>query len=56
MADLGAFFSHGNDPNDLDPLVDAARGAISPPPAGDPAELENAKAQFLGKAGRITER
>ena len=39
--------------NELDPLVDAARTAFAE--AATPADLENAKAQFLGKAGRITE-
>src|SRR5688572_11894186 len=39
--------------NDLAPLVDAARADFAS--AGTPAELENAKARYLGKAGRITE-
>ena len=39
--------------NELDSLVDTARAAFAQATA--PAELENAKAQFLGKAGRITE-
>jgi phenylalanyl-tRNA synthetase alpha chain len=39
--------------NDLDSIVDAARQAFAK--AGTPADLENAKAQFIGKAGRITE-
>ena len=39
--------------NELDSLVDTARAAFAQ--AAAPAELENAKAQFLGKAGRITE-
>lgn len=38
---------------DLDSIVAAAREAFSGTSA--PAELENAKAQFLGKSGRITE-
>jgi phenylalanyl-tRNA synthetase alpha chain len=38
---------------DLDSIVDAARRAFSGAPT--PADLENAKAQFTGKAGRITE-
>src|SRR6476661_5432297 len=38
---------------DLDSIVDSARQAFAQ--ATTPAELENAKAQFLGKAGRITE-
>ena len=39
--------------NELDSLVESARSAF----AGSvtPADLENAKAQFLGKTGRITE-
>jgi len=39
--------------NDLDSIVDAARQAFAK--AGTPADLENAKAQFIGKAGRVTE-
>ncbi len=39
--------------NELDALVDAARTSFSQ--AATPAELENAKAQFLGKSGRVTE-
>ena len=39
--------------NDLDPLVDDAQADFAQ--AATPAELENAKARFLGKAGRITE-
>ena len=39
--------------NELDSLVDSARAAFAQAKA--PADLENAKAQFLGKAGRITE-
>jgi len=39
--------------NELDALVDAARASFAQ--AVTPADLENAKAQFLGKAGRITE-
>src|SRR5687768_2359585 len=39
--------------NDLESIVAAAREAFSK--AGAPADLENAKAQFLGKSGRITE-
>jgi phenylalanyl-tRNA synthetase alpha chain len=39
--------------NELDSLVETARAAFAEAKA--PAELENAKAQFLGKAGRITE-
>jgi phenylalanyl-tRNA synthetase alpha chain len=39
--------------NDLAPLVDAAQAEFSS--AATPAELENAKARYLGKAGRITE-
>jgi phenylalanyl-tRNA synthetase alpha chain len=39
--------------NDLDTLVQAARTAFDAAPT--PAELENAKARFLGKAGQLTE-
>lgn len=39
--------------NDLAPLVDDARSEFER--AATPAELENAKARFLGKSGRITE-
>ncbi len=39
--------------NDLDPLVAAAAAEFAAAPT--PAELENAKARFLGKAGRVTE-
>ncbi|MDH5204108.1 MAG: phenylalanine--tRNA ligase subunit alpha [Hylemonella sp.] len=39
--------------NELDNLVESARTAFAQ--AMTPAELENAKARFLGKAGRITE-
>ena len=39
--------------NDLDTLVQAARSAFDAAPT--PAELENAKARFLGKAGQLTE-
>ena len=39
--------------NELDSIVDSARSAFAA--ALTPAELENAKAQFTGKAGRITE-
>ena len=39
--------------NDLDSIVETARQAFAK--AGAPADLENAKAQFIGKAGRITE-
>jgi phenylalanyl-tRNA synthetase alpha chain len=38
---------------DLDSIVAAAREAFSK--AGTPADLENAKAHFTGKSGRITE-
>ena len=38
--------------NDLDTLVSAAQADFSAAPT--PAELENAKARFLGKAGRVT--
>ncbi len=39
--------------NELDALVEAARVSFSK--ATTPADLENAKAQFLGKSGRVTE-
>ena len=39
--------------NDLDTLVNAAQADFTAAPT--PAELENAKARFLGKAGRVTE-
>ncbi|WP_234263220.1 phenylalanine--tRNA ligase subunit alpha [Hydrogenophaga sp. NFH-34] len=39
--------------NELDVLVDGARGAFAQ--ATTPADLENAKALYLGKSGRITE-
>jgi phenylalanyl-tRNA synthetase alpha chain len=39
--------------SDLDTLVSAARTEFDAAPT--PAELENAKARFLGKSGRITE-
>ena len=39
--------------NDLDQLVAAAGADFAAAPT--PAELENAKARFLGKAGRVTE-
>ena len=39
--------------NDLAPLVDDAKADFAR--AATPAELENAKARFLGKSGRITE-
>lgn len=39
--------------NDLDSLVDAARVEFAEAPT--PAELENAKARYLGKAGSVTE-
>jgi phenylalanyl-tRNA synthetase alpha chain len=38
---------------DLDSIVAAARDAFSN--AGTPADLENAKAQFIGRSGRITD-
>jgi phenylalanyl-tRNA synthetase alpha chain len=38
---------------ELDTLINAARAAFGQ--AATPADLENAKAQFLGKAGRVTE-
>ena len=39
--------------NDLASLVESARSAFAA--AATPADLENAKAQYTGKAGRITE-
>ena len=39
--------------NDLQPIVDAAQAAFAH--AATPADLENAKALFLGKSGRMTE-
>ncbi|MGH8784851.1 MAG: phenylalanine--tRNA ligase subunit alpha [Cupriavidus necator] len=39
--------------NELDAIVDSARTSFAQ--AGTPADLENVKAQFLGKSGRITE-
>ena len=39
--------------NDLDPLVSSAAADFAA--AASPAELENAKARFLGRAGRVTE-
>ena len=39
--------------NDLDLLVQSAETEFSS--AATPADLENAKARFLGKAGRVTE-
>jgi phenylalanyl-tRNA synthetase alpha chain len=39
--------------SDLDSLVSAARADFAA--AATPAELENAKARYLGKAGRVTE-
>ena len=38
---------------ELDSIVESARNRFAQ--AGTPADLENAKAQFIGKAGRITE-
>ncbi|MGH8820778.1 MAG: phenylalanine--tRNA ligase subunit alpha, partial [Rhodoferax sp.] len=39
--------------NELDALVESARAGFAQ--AATPADLENAKARFLGKSGRITE-
>ena len=39
--------------NDLASIVESARAAFGA--AATPADLENAKAQFTGKSGRITE-
>ncbi|CAN1512180.1 PheS Phenylalanyl-tRNA synthetase alpha subunit [Burkholderiaceae bacterium] len=53
---LAPFFQHvlhRIDMNALDDMVSLARSAFEQ--AQTPTELENAKAQFLGKSGRITE-
>jgi phenylalanyl-tRNA synthetase alpha chain len=50
---LGAAFSFFSTMNDLDALVMAAEADFEA--AHAPAELENAKARFVGKAGRVTE-
>jgi len=42
-----------SDPQDLQALVDSAQALFAQ--SATPADLENAKAQFLGKAGRLTE-
>lgn len=42
-----------NEPNELSAIVDTAKAAFAK--AVTPADLENAKALFLGKSGRITE-
>lgn len=42
-----------NEPNELSAIIEAAQTAFAE--AATPADLENAKAQFLGKSGRITE-
>jgi len=39
--------------NELDALVQSAQQLFAQ--AATPADLENAKAQFLGKSGRLTE-
>ncbi|MFN7864169.1 MAG: phenylalanine--tRNA ligase subunit alpha, partial [Curvibacter sp.] len=39
--------------NELDAIVASAQGAFAQ--AATPADLENAKARFLGKTGSITE-
>ncbi len=46
-------FQHKTHMNELDALVESARAAFAQ--AATPADLENAKAQYLGKSGRITE-
>ena len=46
-------FPHETHMNELDALVDSARTAFAQ--AATPADLENAKAQYIGKSGRITE-
>ena len=50
---LGAAFSFFSIMNDLDALVTAAEAEFEAALA--PAELENAKARYLGKSGRVTE-
>jgi phenylalanyl-tRNA synthetase alpha chain len=53
-ADLRSAFLFFVDPmNDLDQLVHDAQADFARAPT--PAELENAKARYLGKAGRVTE-
>jgi phenylalanyl-tRNA synthetase alpha chain len=49
--DLALFFSPMT--QEFDPIVAGAREAFAN--AATPAELENAKAQYVGKSGRITE-
>ncbi|HEY9105867.1 MAG TPA: phenylalanine--tRNA ligase subunit alpha, partial [Roseateles sp.] len=39
--------------SDLDALLESAKADFAAAPT--PAELENAKARFLGKSGRVTE-
>jgi phenylalanyl-tRNA synthetase alpha chain len=50
---VAAFFFVGLNMSDLDKLVSAGRADFAA--ATTPAELENAKARYLGKAGRVTE-
>ena len=50
---FNAAHDDSNKMNELDALVSSARDAFAQ--AATPADLENAKAQFLGKAGRVTE-
>jgi phenylalanyl-tRNA synthetase alpha chain len=47
------FFSRLSSMNDLEQLVQGAQAEFGAAP--NPAELENAKARYLGKAGRVTE-
>jgi phenylalanyl-tRNA synthetase alpha chain len=47
------FFCFCPDMNDLDQLVSEALAEFAAAPT--PAELENAKARFMGKSGRVTE-
>jgi len=50
---FGLFYSSLESMNDLDQLVQDATSDFAR--AGAPADLENAKARYLGKAGRLTE-
>ena len=49
----GLFYCCSDSMNDLSPLVQEAREQFAL--AATPADLENAKARYLGKAGRVTE-
>jgi phenylalanyl-tRNA synthetase alpha chain len=50
---VGGLFSFPASMNDLDQLISTATADFDAAPT--PAELENAKARFLGKTGRVTE-